>query len=179
MLSLARSHLIRTRGCSMSVAATLVSNRFFSLMLRRVLEPVLSASVLVFVEPAQKKNAVRLHFTPGGNTTRATTRIQTCNILCVWVVCGVYFTTSDTRYNSRLKITHIHAASTNSQRERVRKMPESIYGLVPREPAVPVKPPMYKSKHDPRCLLAGSTFGETVRGFCGLCALARILYILP
>lgn len=39
-------------------------------------------------------------------------------------------------------------------------MPETIYSLVPRVPVVPVKPSMYKSKHDPACLLAGSTFGE-------------------
>lgn len=51
-------------------------------------------------------------------------------------------------------------------------MPETIYSLVPREPAVRVKPPMYKSKHDPHCLLAGSTFGEPVHSYCGQCVLA-------
>ncbi|CAN0318232.1 unnamed protein product [Ectocarpus sp. 8 AP-2014] len=38
-------------------------------------------------------------------------------------------------------------------------MPETIYSLVPHVPDVPVKPPMYKSRHDPVCVLAGSTFG--------------------
>lgn len=39
-------------------------------------------------------------------------------------------------------------------------MSETIYSLVPHVPDVPVKPPMYKSRHDPVCVLAGSTFGE-------------------
>lgn len=39
-------------------------------------------------------------------------------------------------------------------------MPETIYSLVPHVPDVPVKPPMYKSRHDPVCVLAGSTFGK-------------------
>ncbi|CAM9811502.1 unnamed protein product, partial [Ectocarpus sp. 12 AP-2014] len=39
-------------------------------------------------------------------------------------------------------------------------MPETIYSLVPHVPDVPVKPPMYKSRHDPVCVLAGSTFGS-------------------
>lgn len=44
------------------------------------------------------------------------------------------------------------------------RMSETIYSLVPHVPEVPVKPPMYKSRHDPVCVLAGSTFGEGKRG---------------
>lgn len=40
-------------------------------------------------------------------------------------------------------------------------MAETIYSLVPHVPEVPVKPPMYKSRHDHACVLAGSTFGES------------------
>lgn len=36
---------------------------------------------------------------------------------------------------------------------------ESIYNLVPQEYVAPVKPPMYRSMHDPSTPLAGSTFG--------------------
>lgn len=39
---------------------------------------------------------------------------------------------------------------------------ESIYNLVPQEVPDPVKPPMYRSKHDPNKPVTGSTFG--VRG---------------
>eukprot|EP01041_Mallomonas_annulata_P005333 gene5333-10662_t len=38
-------------------------------------------------------------------------------------------------------------------------MSESIYNLVPREYAAPVKEPMYRSKHNPNEPLTGSTFG--------------------
>lgn len=41
-----------------------------------------------------------------------------------------------------------------------KSMSETIYSLVPHVPEVPIKPPMYKSRHDPVCVLAGSTFGE-------------------
>jgi len=49
--------------------------------------------------------------------------------------------------------------------ERAKTMPyggESIYNLVPQEVPDPVKPPMYRSKHDPNKPVTGSTFG--VRG---------------
>ena len=37
---------------------------------------------------------------------------------------------------------------------------ESIYNLVPEEQAPVVKPPMYRSMHDPKGPIVGSTFGE-------------------
>lgn len=38
-------------------------------------------------------------------------------------------------------------------------MQESIYNLVPEEHVPVVKPPMYRSRHDPTAPLTGSTFG--------------------
>lgn len=38
---------------------------------------------------------------------------------------------------------------------------ETVYNLVPEQVEVPVKPPMYRSRHDPKSMaLAGSTLGE-------------------
>jgi len=38
---------------------------------------------------------------------------------------------------------------------------ESIYNLVPVEVEVPVKPPLYRSRHDPKLAdIAGSTIGK-------------------
>lgn len=38
-------------------------------------------------------------------------------------------------------------------------MPESIFNLVPIEIAEEARPPMYRSKHDPKTKISGSTFG--------------------
>jgi len=38
-------------------------------------------------------------------------------------------------------------------------MSESIYNLVPEPYTEPVKPPIYRSKYDPKAPLTSSTFG--------------------
>jgi hypothetical protein len=52
-------------------------------------------------------------------------------------------------------------------------MNETIYNLVPREVVVPEKEPMYRSKHDPKTPLTGSTFGKISLFFCFVLAFGR------
>ena len=56
-------------------------------------------------------------------------------------------------------------------------MNETIYNLVPEVVVERPKPPMYRSKHDPKAPLAGSTFG--IQGTTQVCLTLPVLDRIP